>query len=143
MCPGCEKIIAQAHPYMQGWFRRRKAAHPDLHASWAWRGMVDQNTFLSVHRSDLAWPKSTHNRMVPIDPSKPMDASNEKDPNARPESLAIDVFQVNAGHPMGLWDPVFCAKLNGESIAAGEAVKWGGLFKDLGDKDHFEYAGPV
>lgn len=142
-CPGCLVITATAHPYMRDWFNRKKYSYMEMHTSWAWRGMADQNLFFYQKRSQLTWPSSSHNRMVAIDPTKPFDPSDENCPNCRKESLALDIFQINSLNPNGLWSPKFMSQLNLENEKDGEIVRWGGKWKHLGDLDHFEYAGPL
>lgn len=135
-CPGCEKKLLTAHPSMRDWFHARKKLHPELHVSWAWRGKDAQNGFLKLGVSEKAWPGSKHNRMLPIDPSKPFDPANENDPNARPESLALDLFQqIN---DKAVYSPKFMTLLNRESEEGSIPVLWGGRFKSLGDFCHFE-----
>jgi hypothetical protein len=122
LCPLCAQKLIQAHPEITMWFHWAKTKHPDLHVSWSYRNQAEQTQAVSNGASRLNYPDSAHNKT---------------DANGNPCSLALDVFQINdAGQ--AVFDPIFCAKLDAESEAAGYIIKWGGNFRSLGDNDHFE-----
>lgn len=116
VCPLCELKLKDAHDKLGEWFRDMKGKHPSLHISWSYRDKASQEQAVSHGASKLHYPASAHNKMP---------------------SLALDVFQIDESGRAS-FDPVFCAKLNSESQAAGYTLKWGGQWKSLGDSDHFQ-----
>lgn len=138
VCPGCEAKLRSVHPYLVDWFHQHvKPEWPTIHISWGYRGKFDQDLCFRQKTTKLPWPKSAHNRRVAIDSAKPFDASNETDPNSRPESIAIDLFQLDETGK-AIWVPHTFFKLSQQINDAAEPIKWGGLFRFLGDADHFE-----
>ncbi len=121
ICQTCEEKLAQAHPYLANWFRETRARYSNLHVSWSFRKEADQNAMVKAGKSKLPWPKSAHNHMA----------------GSIPVSLALDLFQEDEDG-VGRWSLPFFTKLNGENVAAGYRILWGGRWKTLGDADHFE-----
>lgn len=115
-CALCELKLKDAHPDLGGWFHAMKEKHADLHISWSFRDQASQEQAFQDRKTKLHFPQSAHNKTP---------------------AMALDIFQIDDSG-RAKWDPVFCAKLNDETAAAGYTLKWGGLWKTLGDNDHFE-----
>lgn len=115
-CPLCEVKLEQAHIDLVKWFKDLKSRHPEVHVSWSHRDEASQNQAIADGTTKLKFPDSAHNKTP---------------------ALALDIFQIDdAGKAK--WDPVFCAKVNQESMSLGYHLKWGGDWKSLGDNDHFQ-----
>lgn len=115
----------QAHPRLGEWFRKLKARYPNVHVSCSWRGREEQERLFREQKTDLHFPHSKHNNLSPA---------------SQPQSLALDLFQIDEDG-VGRWSPLFFAKVNAENEADREPVRWGGKFKIHGrwpDGDHFE-----
>lgn len=122
-CALCELKLKDAHPDLVKWFQDLKSRHPDVHVSWSYRDQASQEKAFSDGATKLHYPLSAHNHSV----------------QGEPQALALDIFQIDDSG-RGKWDPVFCAKVNAENEAAAIPLKWGGLWKSLGDCDHFQIA---
>lgn len=122
VCPLCEEKLKTAHPEIARWYRNDvKASYPNAHVAWAYRGKEDQERAFQEHRTKCHYPDSPHNRMV----------------EGRPESLALDLFQIDEDH-RALFNPIWYAKLSDECEQKKLPIQWGGTFKTLGDYDHFQ-----
>lgn len=106
---------------MSSWFKRLKSRYPNVHVSWAYRGADDQDRFFKEGKSQLRYPLSAHNATL----------------YGKPCSRALDLFQIDEDGVARFSEP-FYAKVNDENEAAQEPITWGGTWKSLGDKDHFE-----
>ena len=115
-CSLCEQKLSLAHPELVKWFHDLKGRHPDVHVSWSFRDAASQTQAFKDGTTKLQFPQSAHNKQP---------------------AMALDIFQID-DTGKGKWDPVFCAKVNEESLSLGYALKWGGQWKSLGDNDHFE-----
>lgn len=122
-CTLCEMKLSQAHPDLGKWFRDLKSRHENVHISWSYRDQTSQEKAFSDGASKLHYPDSAHNK-------------TEAD---APHAMALDIFQIDDSGK-AVFDPVFCAKVNQESLDLGYALKWGGQWKSLGDSDHFQLA---
>lgn len=116
ICALCEYKLSLAHLDLVKWFRDLKSRHPDAHVSNSFRDKEGQELAFTHGMTRLHFPDSAHNKQP---------------------SMALDIFQIDdAGK--AVFDPVFCAKVNEESLSLGHQLKWGGQWKTLGDNDHFE-----
>src|SRR5271166_3848956 len=123
ICFGCEQKLLNADPRLGDWFRHDvKPNFPDAHISVSFRDQIDQNQAVLDKKSQLQWPKSAHNNMQ----------------GTLPYARALDLFEQNAAFPNGKWDPKFFTSLNSYNIKNGISLRWGGIFKSIGDFDHFE-----
>lgn len=120
-CSLCEHKLKEAHPYMADWFRRKKKQHTNLHISWAWRGLDEQERFFQEGRSRCRYPNSPHN----------------KEENGVRCSRALDLFQLDEDG-VARFSPKFYFMLNSENEAEGLKIFWGGKFKNFGDAGHYE-----
>lgn len=120
-CPLCNEKLQTAHSDLRNWFRWVKGSFYDVHVSWAYRGKEDQEKAFTEGKSKLHFPHSPHNFEV----------------NKKPCSLALDLFQLT---PKGVakFDPVFYYKVYQMSQGSTAVIRWGGTWKSLGDRDHFE-----
>jgi hypothetical protein len=123
-CPLCNQKLKTAHPLLQEWFPRIKIAHPGAHISWAWRGEEDQNTFFKNGASDVAWPRSKHNK---------------KDAQNRACAEALDLFKLDgsrARFPVPLYREIAATS---DALGYKDKIQWGiiknGKRKDFG---HFQ-----
>lgn len=118
-CPLCEQKLKQAHPQIAAWFRDVvKPAFPEAHVSWSFRDQKSQNEACAEGKSKLPWPKSAHNAC---------------DASGVPCAKALDLFQL-ASNGMALWHWNFFKQI---SVLLTSDMKWGGIWKELGDFDHF------
>lgn len=115
-CEGCNERLKQAHDDIAEVYYFLKSKYPDIHCSWVYRGKEDQEAAYKAKLSNCHFGKSKHN-LLPAE--------------------AIDLFQQDE-NGKGIWDSVFCAKINQELVEAGFKLKWGGHFKRLGDSGHWE-----
>jgi hypothetical protein len=127
ICPLCESKLREVHPYMRGWYRRKKAKYSSLHVSWGFRDPVSQQRAFEEHKSNVQWPNSPHNHVE----------------DGRPMSLALDIFQIDDDFTPR-FSPEFCKLLDRENQEDHEPVVNGGYFKlangkPLGDYCHFQY----
>ena len=120
-CLLCEQKLTQAHPDLGKWFRDLKSRHANVHISWSYRDQESQEKAFSEGTTKLHYPLSAHNHTV----------------QGEPQALALDIFQID-DTGKAVFDPVFCAKVNQESLSLGYQLKWGGQWKSLGDNDHFQ-----
>ncbi len=116
VCALCEQKLTEAHPDLVEWFKALKARHSNVHVSWSYRDKASQTQAFTSGASKLQFPQSAHNKQP---------------------AMALDIFLIDETGK-AVWDPVFCAKVNQESMALGYPLKWGGNWKALGDNDHFE-----
>jgi hypothetical protein len=117
VCGLCEEKLKLARQELVDWFHDLKSRNPTVHVSWGYRDQQSQEDAFAAGTSRLHFPTSAHNR-TPSD--------------------ALDIFQINS---MGqaVFDPVFFRKVSEEIIAAKLPFIWGGVFRSLGDFDHFQY----
>lgn len=120
-CPLCDFKLSQAHPELVTWFKSVKIAHPDCHISWSYRNEQDQEQAFSDHKTKLHYPMSAHNKT---------------DENGEPRAEALDLFQID-GDNHATFNPRFYFGLSQENHGAIRLV-WGGVWKTLGDADHFQ-----
>lgn len=120
-CVSCEQKLISVHPYLRDWFHRLKLDHLDLHISWGFRDKENQDKAFSEGKSKLKWPDSKHNKMK----------------DGVPCSEALDLFQLVNGQ--AVFDKVFYGTLATKCKKNLDDIAWGGLWKSLGDFDHFEY----
>jgi hypothetical protein len=123
-CPSCETKLCQAHVSLRDWFHKVKAANPNVHISWSYRGQEDQEKAFQEGKSKLHYPDSAHNKV-----------GQDEQPCAR----ALDLFQIDEDG-VARFSPPFYAKLAAQCLDDRDPIRWGGTFKSLGDKDHFELA---
>jgi len=125
VCAECELKLASAHPYMVYWFHRRKAQHPDLHVSWAFRDQATQDDLYHRGLTRREWPTSKHNFMK----------------DGKPCSFALDLFFIDHGIAVFPW-PRY-QLISEDSKAEMSPVLWGHDFKfHKEDGDHFEFTDP-
>lgn len=124
-CPGCIKKLLFCDPFWTEWFSNVKAIWPTAHIAWGFRGQADQDADFAAGKSKLKWPNSKHNFMLRDD---------------KPNSLALDIFEINPDNGKAVFDSKWCAEVYHWSLSKGYPVQWGGLFETLKDMDHFEIA---
>lgn len=117
-CLLCEKKLALAHSEIIAWYRDvAKVAYPDMHVSWSFRDEPTQEAMFKMGKTKAHFPQSGHNKTP---------------------SLALDLFQIDAaGNPH--WDESVFSALHTISAEKYPHVIWGGLWKSIGDADHFEF----
>jgi len=120
-CPSCEQKLTQAHADLVAWYRTVKAAHPDCHISWSYRGKEDQEKAFSDRKSKLHFPMSAHNK---------------SDDHGNPCSMALDLFRLDPGG-QACWEWKYFNTIADECTQSGAAIFWGGHWEKLGDFDHF------
>lgn len=140
ICPGCERRLALAYPGLVSWFRRRKAAYPELHISWSFRTKVEQDACFTEGKSRLRWPDSAHNNWIAINAF--VSAHPELYPSAisniKPQAKALDLFQLINGVAVFSWK--FYKVISDLSKNEGAEVLWGHDFKThKEDGDHFQW----
>lgn len=123
VCPSCETKIMYAHPELRPVWAAIKVKYPDAHISWSYRNKVDQEQAFIEKKTNAHYPYSKHNKV---------------DAMGKPCSHAIDLFQINPTHPKGCWSAEWCKTVYEYISALYPFVTWGGSFKHLSDKDHFE-----
>lgn len=116
-CPLCEFKLSQAHGRLAEWYRQVKAKYPNVHVSWSYRGPEDQDKAFFDGKSTLRYPDSKHNKMQ----------------DQKPCAEALDLFQIDEDG-VARFSPAFYAKVAEEF----KGMRWGGTFRSLEDKDHFE-----
>lgn len=126
LCPMCEDKLTKTHPDMIAWYRTKKTKYANLHISWSFRTAEEQNAMVVAGKSKLQWPQSKH---------------NHTDPFGKPESLALDLFIIGEDGEAKFPKPFYqqLAKCCSDNH---EPIRWGGVFKYLGDFDHFELTIP-
>lgn len=122
ICPLCESKLMQAHPDIASWYREKKKLYPNLHISFSYRTMKEQNELFAQGKTLLQWPNSKHNNQLP---------------NGLPCALALDLFQIDEDGN-GRFSRQFYSLLNDQNRADRAPIRWGGDFKSLKDYDHFE-----
>lgn len=120
-CPNCNEKLKQAHPDIAAWYRKVKFKYVNVHISWSFRNMADQNRAYSEGKSQLRWPKSKHNHME----------------QALPCALALDLFLIDEDG-LARFPPLFYARLNADNQRDHEPITWGGSWDKFKDFDHFE-----
>lgn len=126
-CPLCEAKLQSAHPFMQNWFHGIKSRYINTHISWAYRGKEDQEAAFTAGKSRDHFPESPHNRLNPE--------------TQLPESLALDLFQEDEDGN-ARFSPKFYLMIAMENKANKVPIAWGGDFRTLGDRDHYQYVPP-
>lgn len=122
VCPGCQMKLKQAHPTLVKWFNEEiKPAFHQAHISWSFRNETDQDAFLAEGKTQLAWPLSAHNQMS----------------GGLPEARALDLFVIDSSH-VAQFPLIFYEAVNQYTIEKGYSIQWGGLWKSLGDGDHYQ-----
>lgn len=140
ICPGCEKKLETAHPYLAQWFRVFvKVKYLNAHISDSFRDEAAQDLANLNHASDLHWPNSKHNRMIKNSLGHMVG-----------QSQALDLFEERV-HGVPVWNPAFYASLAKASEYSGWAIRWGGTFRRCingkvvpkPDNPHFEIMSPI
>jgi hypothetical protein len=121
-CAGCLDKLSAVDPYLQNWFWTSVIPKfPNAHVSWGFRDEEMQNSCLAAGTTKLEWPNSAHNKSP---------------------ARAIDLFQIIPGNdtssPVAIWAPAFFVSLSDMIAKEDLPILWGGQWKELGDKDHFE-----
>lgn len=127
-CGLCDAKLYSAHEQLVDWFNAAKKKWQNLHISWAFRGMQDQQSAFDSGASKVVWPDSAHNNMV----------------GTRPYSLALDVFLIDEDG-MARFSYQFNRSLwrwTQEEYGARGWV-WGGNFKSINDSGHFQMSSPA
>ena len=122
ICPGCEKMLEGANPWIATWFKNVvKPNFQDAHICQSFITEVDQNKAFETGESKLKWPNSKHNHML----------------NGKADSLALDLFRLSPGGKAEF--PFhFYKAICDDSILKKLPIRWGGSFQHLGDANHFE-----
>lgn len=115
VCPLCSEKMATAHPILQDWFERIRAAFPGAHVSWAFRDEETQELFFREGKSRARWPNSRHNR-TPAE--------------------AIDLFLLGPDN-VARWPKPWFLKISEWLIEKRAPIIWGGTFSSISDQDHF------
>jgi len=116
-CPMCEQKLSQAHPELAKWYREQvKVNFPDAHISWSYRNQDDQEKAFLDGKTELHYPNSAHNKMP---------------------AMALDLFEIDHSF-QALFSPKFYSAVNSMNNGVTAKIKWGGVWKSLGDSDHFE-----
>lgn len=114
LCPACEEKLATVHADLSAWYHSSvKPAHPDCHVSWGYRDQASQESMFEDGATKLHFPDSAHNKIP---------------------ARAIDLFQITSGG-QAIWAPEFFVSV--KSLAPSNII-WGGVWKTIGDGDHFE-----
>ena len=122
LCPMCAEKLTQAHESLRDWFTHKvKPSFPDAHISWSYRGKEDQEKAYSEGKTKLRFPNSPHNKML-LD---------------KPYAHALDLFEIDDTY-QAKFNPKFYFDVNELVRFHNDPIKWGGTFKTLSDKDHFE-----
>lgn len=124
-CPNCEEKLFNTHPVLVEWYRRVKAKYPSVHIAWSFRGQADQEEAVKEGKSELHYPMSAHNKT---------------DDKGIPCARALDLFQID-DDGVARFSPMFYAKIADDCEQSHEPIKWGGHWKNLGDRDHFQLSG--
>lgn len=116
-CPLCEEKLSLAHAELRSWFIDVvKPWYLNAHISWSFREKTDQEVLFLNGKTKLHFPESAHNKSP---------------------ALALDLFQIDPDGE-GFWNPEFFAALHAINVVKHPNIFWGGLWRSLGDKDHFE-----
>lgn len=139
-CPLCIEKLKRAHLYLVQWFSVLKRKYPNIHVSRSWSDQAEQDGFYAKGRKqnpDGSWAIVTPREVV-TELRWPFSAHNHTDRSGMPQSMALDLFQLDEDG-VARWVPLFFAKVNAENEKAGEPLQWGGKFKSLGDSCHFQF----
>lgn len=121
-CPLCEEKLAEAHPELVKWYRKKvKAFKPEAHISCSYRGEADQAQAVQEGKSRLAFPHSPHNKTGP---------------DGKPEARALDLFVLEGG--LARFPSLWYTAIAATAVMAKDPILWGGTWKKLGDLDHFQ-----
>lgn len=120
ICPLCEEKLKGVHEKLQAWFLEAKKEFRNIHIACAWRGQEDQEKAYQEGKTRAHFPFSKHNHTR----------------EGTPCSLALDVFQLVDGE--AVFDSKFYACLNDLNQSLNCPILWGGTFKSIIDRDHFE-----
>lgn len=123
ICPLCEQKLTQAKIEMALWFRDLKTRYPNVHVSWSYRDRVSQEQCFLAGTTKLHYPESGHNQV---------------DAYGNSCSIALDLFQISESGQT-VYDPLFFVKVDTDNLRAKLPIFWGGRWKHLGDRDHFEW----
>lgn len=121
ICPLCSDKLLTAHDYLGSWFAGVKKRYPNVHVSWGFRDAQAQEQAFLDKKTNCHFPKSPHNNMK----------------DGKPYSLALDLFMIDEDG-QAKFPPLWYAKLNAENENTGEPLLWGGVWKKLGDSDHYQ-----
>ena len=117
VCALCTQKLALVHPDLHKWYVEQiKPIFHDSHISWGFRDAADQEIAVEDGKSKLEFPQSAHNKTP---------------------AMALDLFQIDeAGHAK--WDPGYFSVINQLCAKINAPIIWGGIWKGLGDNDHFQ-----
>ena len=116
-CPECALKLADAHPDLVKWYLEKvKPRFADAHISWSFRDKDSQEQAFLDGKSKLHFPNSKHNQ-VP--------------------ALALDLFQLDI-HGLALWRWGYFRDISDMAAVDADPILWGGLWKSIGDSDHFQ-----
>lgn len=115
LCPLCEEKLTLAHPLLTEWYRTVKTKFPEVHVAWSFRDREAQEAAYEDGKTKLHFPYSAHN----------------EEPAA-----ALDLFQIIK--EQAIWDRKFLYEIHKLNQNDFPNIVWGGLWKTLGDFDHFE-----
>lgn len=120
-CEYCAKLLKQAHPELQEWYKKVKNQFKYTHISCAYRNKEDQEKAFESGASKAHFPNSPHNHMV----------------NWVPCALALDLFVIDEDG-VTRWPYKFFQSIDSWNKENKEPILWGGTFKKLVDGPHFE-----
>lgn len=122
-CPACAEKLSTAHHELREWYVSAvKPNFPETHVSWSFRNKEEQEKVFAEGKSYFHFPMSAHNK---------------SDDQGNPCSLALDLFQQDA-QGIGHWPPKLFLDISNMCILNKLPIRWGGVWKHLGDADHFE-----
>lgn len=105
---------------------RVKVAFPLAHIAWAWRDEKEQEQAYRDGKSKLRWPHSAHNHTTP---------------EGKPQSLALDLFEITDDN-VGRWSPSFFFSVALMIDQDQSPIFWGGKYKHFSDHDHYQMTNP-
>jgi hypothetical protein len=123
-CDGCRVKLMQAHPDLSSWYLQKvKPNFPTIHISWSYRDKQAQQMAVEQGKSELNYPHSGHNQI---------------DLEGNPSSIALDLFVSLLG--IADWEKTkdYCTQI----AHMNPNILWGGIWKSLGDTDHFQLKNP-
>lgn len=123
VCQACQEKLETVHASLSSWFLNKiKPKWQNAHVSWGYRDKPSQEQAFADGKTRLHYPDSAHNKCGP---------------DGIPCAMALDLFQIIAGH--AVFDLSWYKEVS--QIAAVDApftLFWGSKFKSIGDYDHFE-----
>jgi hypothetical protein len=136
-CDLCESKLMTAHSSLGAWFRKVKAKYPNVHVSWGFRNMAEQEEMYRAGRElkSGVWVV-VDQRKVLTNARFGQSPHNHMEGN-KPMSQAVDLFLIDEDGE-ARWPKPFFSKLAAEELEPG--MVWGGTFKSMrgGDADHYQ-----